>query len=42
MFRSIINYFGTWQDYHWLLALYTLIVIIIAVVGSRKRTTEDF
>ena len=42
MFRSIINYFETWQDYHWLLALYTLITIIIAVVGSRKRTTEDF
>lgn len=42
MFNSIIDYFSTWQDYHWLLTLYTLITIIIAVIGSRKRTTEDF
>lgn len=42
MISQIIDYFSTWQDYHWLLALYTLITIIIALVGSGKRTTEDF
>lgn len=41
-FSGFIDYVSSLKDFHWLLIVYTVITLIIAFIGSRKRTTEDY
>lgn len=42
LFSGFIDYVSNLKDFHWLLIAYTVITLIIAFIGSRKRTTEDY
>lgn len=42
MFDQLIRFFSDLRDFHWLLVAYTVITLVIAFIGSRKRSTEDY
>lgn len=42
IFSGFIDYVTSLKDFHWLLIAYTIITLVIAFIGSRKRTTEDY
>lgn len=41
-FNDLLLYISELQDFHWLLIAYVAITLIIAFIGSRKRSTEDY
>ncbi len=41
-FENVAEYVSDLQGFHWMLIGYTIITLVIAFIGSRKRSTEDY